>query len=109
MDKERMFTEMSNNMKENPNKDDQQVTPAKAFLSTTLNNFTSFALFFVQYESLIQLSQGKSVFNDSFLWIPSLSGPNGIDIYGFQAILDLPTSLPFFIAPLWLMLSQVLG
>lgn len=108
MDKERMFQEMGNQMSAKPD-DDIQVTPAKAFLSTAANNFSQLALFLIQYQSLIQLSQGKSAFSESFAWIPSLAGPNGIGVYGFEAILNLPDSAPYLIAPLLLFASMLAG
>lgn len=110
MDKERMFKEMGNQMKVSEEQRDQlQVSPAKAFASAQINNLSEIAIFLTQYESMVQLSQGKSAFNDAFLWIPSLSGPNGIGTYGFEAILNLPGSAPFLIAPLLVFASMLLG
>ena len=86
-----------------------EVTPAKAFLSNTMNNLASLSLFFLQYESVLQLSQQKREFSQPFLWLPSLSGPNEYSTVGFDAITNLPETAPFFLAPILLFGAMILS
>jgi len=50
MDKERMFQEMGKTTgAKQEEQENIEVTPAKAFLSDSINNLTSLALFVIQY------------------------------------------------------------
>ena len=97
---------------------------SKLYLEEGINPFSSLLPAFIQipifialYQSILQLSKSDTHFQEGFLWVPTLAGPNPDGEVGLGWLMHLNDGLAghendmyfYFIVPFLLVASQTLG
>lgn len=91
---------------------EEKINPLQGFATAIVQ----IPLFISLYKSIIQLSEADDHFKESFLWIPSMIGPQYTETYGMQWLTSLQNGAPemgwsqaglYLVAPALLIAIQI--